>query len=546
MMDTNNIIDSYLGGKDWRVRENANQGYSLQGLNNHIVGSVVASYWLTEVYPEEIARAHRNADFHIHDLNSFATYCCGWDLHQLLLMGLGGVPYKVASGPAKHLSTALGQLVNFIYTLQGEAAGAQAVSSFDTLLAPFVRYDGLTYAGVRQVMQEFIFSINIATRVGFQAPFSNITMDLTPSPVFAEQSVIIGGKPQKETYKEFQLEMDMINRAFAEVMLEGDACGRVFSFPIPTYNITKDFDWNNGHLLDPIWEMTAKYGIPYFSNFVNSDMSPEDTRSMCCRLRLSNKELHKRGGALFGSNPLTGSVGVVTLNLPRCGHTTKTKEELFERIERLARLAKESLEIKRVIIEQQTENDLYPYSKVYLQGIKEKTGKYWANHFSTIGILGAHEMCVNFFGEGIDKHNDFVIEVMEFLRGLMLEFQEETGNLYNLEATPGEGTSYRFAKEDKIRYPVDAEYYTNSTQLPVDYTDDMFEMLDHQDKLQTLYTGGTVAHLFLGERIEPEAAKVASHLHLVFVKNTDTWQANNKNVPSVEKSARYLVGLLVI
>ena len=533
-MNTNKVIGTYLEGSDWRVRENANQSYSLQGLNNHIVGSVIARYWLEQLYPEEIAQAHRSADLHIHDLSSLATYCCGWDLHQLLTMGLGGVPYKVASNPAKHLGTALGQLVNFIYTLQGEAAGAQAVSSFDTLLAPFVRYDGLTYSGVKQAMQEFIFSINIATRVGFQTPFSNITLDLTPGPVFADQPVIIGGEPQKETYKEFQHEMDMINRAFAEVMLEGDASGRVFSFPIPTYNITKDFDWDNGHLLEPIWEMTAKYGIPYFSNFVNSDMRPEDTRSMCCRLRLSNKELHRRGGALFGANPLTGSIGVVTLNLARIGYLSKSREELFRRIGELAVLAKESLEIKRDIIEEQTENDLYPYTKVYLHGIKEATGHYWTNHFSTIGVLGAHEMCVNFLSKGIDESKEFVVSVMDYLRQSMLVFQNETGNLYNLEATPGEGTSYRFAREDRKRYPEiytagnDAPYYTNSTQLPVGHTDDMFEMLDHQDDLQVMYTGGTVAHLFLGEQIEPEMAKflvrkITSTYHLPYISITPTF-----------------------
>ena len=533
-MNTNKVIGTYLEGSDWRVRENANQSYSLQGLNNHIVGSVIARYWLEQLYPEEIAQAHRSADLHIHDLSSLATYCCGWDLHQLLMMGLGGVPYKVASNPAKHLGTALGQLVNFIYTLQGEAAGAQAVSSFDTLLAPFVRYDDLVYSGVKQAMQEFIFSINIATRVGFQTPFSNITLDLTPSPVFADQPVIIGGEPQKETYKEFQHEMDMINRAFAEVMLEGDASGRVFSFPIPTYNITKDFDWDNGHLLEPIWEMTAKYGIPYFSNFVNSDMRPEDTRSMCCRLRLSNKELHRRGGALFGANPLTGSIGVVTLNLARIGYLSKSREELFRRIGELAVLAKESLEIKRDIIEEQTENDLYPYTKVYLHGIKEATGHYWTNHFSTIGVLGAHEMCVNFLSKGIDESKEFVVSVMDYLRQSMLVFQNETGNLYNLEATPGEGTSYRFAREDRKRYPEiytagnDAPYYTNSTQLPVGHTDDMFEMLDHQDDLQVMYTGGTVAHLFLGEQIEPEMAKflvrkITSTYHLPYISITPTF-----------------------
>ena len=422
----------------------------------------------------------------------------GWDLKDLLMEGFRGVKGKIESAPPKHFRTALGQIVNFMYTMQGEAAGAQAFSNFDTLLAPFIKYDNLTYEQVKQAMQEFIFNMNVPTRVGFQTPFTNITMDLTVPSYYADQAVIIGGKFMEDTYKNFQPEMDMINKAFFEIMLEGDNSGRVFTFPIPTYNITKDFDWENKNI-DGLWEMTAKYGIPYFSNFINSDMSPEDARSMCCRLRIDNRELEYRGGGLFGSNPLTGSVGVVTINLPRIAQKVSTKEEFFKQLEEKMVLAKDSLEIKRKLLEDYTEKNLYPYTKFYLRDIKARFGVYWKNHFSTIGLIGMNEACINFLKTDIGsfRGKHFAIEVMDFMRAKIIEFQKETGNNYNLEATPGEGTSYRLAKCDRNKYP----YYTNSTQLPVNYTDDIFEVLDHQDALQTKYTGGTVVHIYAGERI---------------------------------------------
>ena len=435
---------------------------------------------------------------HIHDLNIVSVYCVGWDLKDLLSEGFTGVKGKVQSAPAKHFRTALGQVVNFMYTMQGEAAGAQAFSNFDTLLAPFIRYDNLTYKQVKQAIQEFVFNMNVPTRVGFQTPFTNITMDLTVPNYYAEQPVIIGGELQEETYKEFQPEMDMLNKAFFEVMMEGDHAGRVFTFPIPTYNITKDFDWANKEL-DGLWEMTAKYGIPNFSNFINSDMSPEDARSMCCRLRIDNRELEYRGGGLFGSNPLTGSVGVVTINLPKIAETAKDKAEFFTRLSEKMDIARESLEIKRKVLENYTDKNLYPYTKFYLRDVKARFGVYWKNHFSTIGLIGMNEACLNFLQDDIGsfRGKQFAIEVMDFMRNKITQFQKETGNLYNLEATPGEGTSYRLARLDDKKYP----YYTNSTQLPVNYTDDIFEVLDHQDELQTKYTGGTTIHIYAGERI---------------------------------------------
>ncbi len=509
LRDAVDMIDDYINQKDWKVKENANMGYSLQGLNNYISTTVASGYWLTKVYPKEVADAHRNGDFHIHDLGSISVYCCGWDLKDLLLRGFGGAYGKVESRPPKHFRTALGQIVNFFYTLQGEAAGAQAFSNFDTLLAPFVYYDGLTYEQVKQYMQEFIFNINVPTRVGFQTPFTNITMDLTIPDMLKEEYVIVGGEFKDKKYKEFQKEADWINRAFCEVMIEGDAKHRIFSFPIPTYNITKDFDWDNP-LLEPLWEMTAKYGIPYFSNFINSDMDPSDARSMCCRLRLDNRELRKRGGGLFGSNPMTGSIGVVTLNMPRIGYLSDNEEEFFARLDHLLDLAKTSLEIKREVLERFTEKGLYPYSRHYLSDIKARFGSYWANHFSTIGVVGMNEMCLNFLGVSIahPEGKAFAIKVLKYIREKMREFQEETGHLYNLEATPAESTAYKLAKMDKERFAdiktqgKDEPYYTNSSQLPVNYTDDLFWALDHQDDLQTLYTGGTVFHIFLGESLD--------------------------------------------
>jgi len=509
------LIDRYLKKEDWQVNENSNMSFALQGLNNYVSSELMKTYWLYSIYPAEIREAYLNGDFHIHDLGFLGVYCVGWDLQDLLLRGFGGVSNKVESKPVKHFRTALGHIINFFYTLQGEAAGAQAFSNFDTLLAPFVRYDKLSYKEVKQAIQEFVFNMNIPTRVGFQSPFTNLTFDLKVPEIYKNQPVVVGGETQNVTYGEFQKEMDMVNKAFFEIMLEGDAKGRVFTFPIPTYNITKDFDWNN-EVLDLLWEMTGKYGIPYFSNFVNSDMKPSDVRSMCCRLRLQINELKRRGGGLFGANPLTGSVGVVTINLPRIGYLSKTKEEFKTGLNDVMELAKESLEIKRKVLERFTEIDLYPYSKFYLRSIKERFGRYWVNHFSTIGIIGMNEACLNLLGKdlGTEEGIEFAVEIMKFMREKLIKFQEETGNFYNLEATPAEGTSYRLAKIDKNKYPDiivanesqvkdGAEpFYTNSTYLPVDYTDDVFELLEKQDKLQSLYTGGTVVHVFVGERIE--------------------------------------------
>jgi len=494
-----NLVDSYLKQLDWKVNENSNMSYSIQGLNNYIASEISKQYWLNKIYPTDIKNAHLNGDIHIHDLNIISVYCVGWDLKDLLTEGFTGVKGKVESAPAKHFRTALGQVVNFMYTMQGEAAGAQAFSNFDTLLAPFIRYDNLDYKQVKQAIQEFIFNMNVPTRVGFQTPFTNITMDLTVPSYYAEQPVIIGGKLQDSTYKEFQNEMDILNKAFFEVMMEGDNSGRVFTFPIPTYNITKDFDWDNKNI-EGLWEMTAKYGIPYFSNFINSDMSPEDARSMCCRLRIDNRELEYRGGGLFGSNHLTGSVGVVTINLPKIAENCKTKGEFLDRLAEKMELAKESLEIKRQLLEELTEKNLYPYTKFYLRDIKCRHKVYWKNHFSTIGLIGMNEACLNLLKDDIGsfRGKQFALEVMDFMREKIVDFQKETGNNYNLEATPGEGTSYRLAKLDKHKYT----YYTNSTQLPVNYTDDIFEVLEHQDDLQTKYTGGTVVHIYAGERIQ--------------------------------------------
>jgi ribonucleoside-triphosphate reductase (formate) len=510
------LVENYLGQSDWRVKENSNMAYSLQGLNNHISSEVSKSYWLHTVYPESVRVAHESGDLHIHDLNLLSVYCVGWDLYDLLCSGFTGVEGKVSSKPPKHFRSALGQVVNFFYTLQGEAAGAQAFSNVDTLLAPFIRYDGLSYEDVKQAMQEFMFNVNVPTRVGFQTPFTNITLDKNVPSTYADQTVIIGGVPQKETYKEFQGEMDLFNRAFLEVMSEGDASGRVFTFPIPTYNVTKDFDWDHPSN-DLLWNVTGKYGLPYFSNFINSDMDPEDARSMCCRLRIDNRELEKRGGGLFGANPLTGSVGVVTINLPRIGYEAKNEEEFILRLIERMQVARESLEIKRKMLETFTDGNLYPYTKFYLRKIKERFGSYWKNHFSTVGIIGMNEAIKNLFGEhvGTELGKAFAERILDEMRAVLTRYQEETGNHYNLEATPAEGTSYRLAMLDRKKCPdchfsngrgesVLVPFYTNSTQLPVQHTDDLFEALDLQDSLQTKYTGGTVMHLFLGERIENE------------------------------------------
>ncbi len=508
------LVDDYLKKLDWQVKENSNMTYSIQGLNNYIASEISKNYWLNKIYTPEIKHAHENGDIHIHDLNIISTYCVGWDLKDLLMEGFTGVDGKIKCAPAKHFRTALGQIVNFLYTMQGEAAGAQAFSNFDTLLAPFVKYDNLDYAQVKQAMQEFIFNLNVPTRTGFQTPFTNITMDLTVPSYYADAPVIIGGELLETTYKDFQHEMNLINKAYFEIMMQGDATGKVFTFPIPTYNITKDFDWENPEL-EGLWEMTAKYGIPYFSNFINSDMNPEDARSMCCRLRIDNRELQYRGGGLFGSNPLTGSVGVVTINLPRIGYLAKSEAEFFQILCRNMELARESLEIKRKVIEDYTDKNLYPYTKFYLRDIKARFGEYWKNHFSTIGLVGMNEACENFLNKSIgdEEGKEFALKVMSYMRNVISNFQKETGNNYNLEATPAEGTTYRLAKLDKQKfenitcanqkeYETGAKpFYTNSSQLPVNYTDDIFELLDNQDDLQTKYTGGTVVHIFAGERV---------------------------------------------
>jgi anaerobic ribonucleoside-triphosphate reductase len=513
------LVDQYLNRTDWRVNENSNMAFSLQGLNNYLSSEMSKVYWLNEIYSPEIREAQIQGDFHIHDLNLLSVYCVGWDLYDLLVEGFKGVWGKVESKPARHLRSALGQIVNFFYTLQGEAAGAQAFSNFDTLLAPFIRFDNLEYNGIKQALQEFIFNINVPTRVGFQTPFTNVTLDLTVPKYYANQGVIIGGKPQKSTYEEFQKEMDLFNKAFLEVMSEGDASGRVFTFPIPTYNITKGFAWDNP-VLENLWEMTAKYGVPYFSNFVNSDMNPEDARSMCCRLRIDNRQLDKRGGGLFGSNPLTGSIGVVTINMPRIGYLSNNEDEFFSRLKYLMFLAKESLEIKRKILERFTDGGLYPYTKYYLRNVKKRFDEYWKNHFSTIGLVGMNEACGNLLGKttGDIKGREFTLKVLDFMRKQLLDFQEETGNNYNLEATPAEGASYNLARIDKRKYPAilsagngsrNQSFYTNSSHLPVNFTDDIFEALELQDIVQQQYTGGTVFHIYVGERI-PSAGSIKS------------------------------------
>ena len=680
--ESTEIIDKYIGDLDWEVKENANMTYSLQGLNQYATSHISKKYWLNKIYPEYIRKAAKEQDFHIHDLNLLSTYCCGWDIQDLLLKGFGGVPSKVESKPPKHFRSALGQVVNFFFTLQGEcysedtkvltkegwkkfpevsleeeiytlniekkevemqkpvnfyqfdhddklfnfkgegldllvtknhnmlvsregemtflkakdfnlktdlipkggknveeppilveveeikevdykgkvyclevpnhtlyvkregkeawcgnSAGAQAMSNVDTFLAPFIKKDNLNYKQVKQAIQEFVFNCMVPTRVGFQTPFINISLDVTVPQFLKDQPVILGGEYLKETYGEFQEEMNIFNKAFYEVLMEGDSKGRVFTFPIPTISITKDFDWENP-VLDKMWEATAKYGISYFSNFVQSDMNPEDFRSMCCRLRLDNTELIKRGGGLFGSQPLTGSVGVVTINLPRIGYLSKTRKEYFDRLGEMMDIAKDSLEIKRKVLNDFIEKGLYPYTRHYLSSVKELRGSYFGNHFSTIGLVGANESLLNFLGEDITtkKGKKFALEVLEFMRERLKKYQEETGNLYNLEATPGEGASFRQARIDKEKYPdiitagtKEAPYYTNSVHPPVGFSDDPFQILDLQDELQTAFTGGTVIHLFLGERASsPQAAKslvkkVFENYHLPYITLTPTF-----------------------
>ena len=502
MLDISATMNGYLARSDWRVNENANVNYSLGGLILHNSGSVTANYWLTQIYPKDIAEAHRNADFHIHDLSMFSGYCAGWSLRDLIREGLGGIPDKISSKPASHLSTLANQMVNFLGILQNEWAGAQAFSSFDTYLAPFVRVDNLSDKEIKQSLQSFVFGVNTPSRWGSQAPFTNITLDWTVPEDLREKPAIVGGKELDFCYGDCKPEMDRINRAFIELMLEGDASGRGFQYPIPTYNVTRDFDWDspNAKLL---FEMTAKYGTPYFQNFINSDLNPADVRSMCCRLRLDKRELRKKGGGLFGADELTGSIGVVTINLPRIGYLSRNEKEFFGRLDELMEKAKRSLVIKRKVIQRLLDAGLFPYTKRYLRTFE--------NHFSTIGIVGMNECLQNFFSPSIttatEEGRDFALKILKYMKTRLADFQEETDDLFNLEATPAESTSYRLAKHDKERYPeiitsgADEPYYTNSSQLPVGYTSDIFDALDLQEELQTVYTGGTVFHVFLGEAI---------------------------------------------
>lgn len=532
-----NLFDQYLHGNDFVVKNNANTGRSVGGLNLSLREAVTKEYALTKVYPADIAQAHRSGALHIHDLGFFGPYCMGWDLHQLLVLGFTGVAGKVAAAPARTLREALNQIVNATFTLQGEAAGAQAWSSFDTYLAPFVRHDQLNDTDLETLMYDFVFNMNVATRSGFQCPFSNLTLDVQCPPTLREQPVVLGGEMQETTYGDYQAEMARIDLAFCKVMLAGDRQGRVFTFPIPTINITKDTDWNSP-VMTQIIAMTAKYGIPYFANYVNADLSPEDAISMCCRLRLDLRALRKRGGGLFGSNPLTGSIGVVTLNLPRLGYQASDENDFFVRLGKLADLAKNSLEIKRQLVEQQTVAGLYPYSAFYLQGVKQRTGSYWYNHFSTLGIVGMQECLLNLKGVGLDTAlgQQFALKVMHYLRQKLSEYQTTTGHVYNLEATPAETAASRLAVLDRKIYPQiitagskTAPYYTNSTQLPVGYTDDIWVMLNLQDELQSLYTGGTVVHLYTGEKLDDLGAvknliqKVFQHYRLPYLSVTPTF-----------------------
>jgi anaerobic ribonucleoside-triphosphate reductase len=528
-VEVEQTIGEYLNRKDWRVNANANQGYSLGGLILNAAGKLIANYWLNCIYSKDIRDAHIEGDVHIHDLDMFTGYCAGWSLRQLLEQGFNGVSGKVESAPPKHLEPALGQMVNFLGTLQNEWAGAQAFSSFDTYLAPFVKIDKLDYATVRQAIQQFVFNLNVPSRWGTQTPFTNITLDWNVPEDLAKMRPVIGGVTQKFTYADCQTEMDLINRAFIDVMTAGDSKGRVFTFPIPTYNITKDFNWDHPNA-QALFEMTAKFGIPYFQNFVNSTLKPSDVRSMCCRLQLDLRQLRARGGGLFGSAEMTGSIGVVTLNLARLGYLARNKQEFFDRLDHLMVIAKQSLELKRKVVSENIERGLLPYTKRYLPSLH--------NHFSTIGINGGNECCLNFVDQDIASKEGkaFMQEVLAYMRKRLSDFQEETGHFYNLEATPAEGTTYRFAKEDQKRFPgiiqagtVEAPYYTNSTHLPVDYTDDALMALSHQDALQTAYTGGTVLHLFLGERVQDWRAcralvkKVAGKFHMPYYTITPTF-----------------------
>jgi anaerobic ribonucleoside-triphosphate reductase len=509
LVDVASSIDEYLDRSDWRVAANANQGYSLGGLILNTSGKMIANYWLSHVYPPQVGEAHRNGDIHIHDLDMLAGYCAGWSLRTLLTEGLNGVPGKVEAGPPRHMSSAIGQIVNFLGTLQNEWAGAQAFSSFDTYMAPFVRIDGLSYQQVKQYVQELIYNLNVPSRWGCQTPFTNLTFDWVCPEDLREQVPVIGGEEQPFTYGELQAEMDLINRAYIEVMTEGDAKGRIFTFPIPTYNVTEDFPWDSENAAG-LFEMTAKYGLPYFQNFLNSELSPNMVRSMCCRLQLDLRELLKRGNGLFGSAEQTGSLGVVTINCARLGYTHRGDEQgLLRRLDELMDLARKSLELKRKVIQRHMDAGLFPYTKRYLGTLR--------NHFSTLGVNGINELIRNFTSDAEDITTEwgrtFAARLLDHVRERMVQFQEETGHMYNLEATPAEGTTYRFAREDRKRFPGiiqagsdEAPYYTNSSQLPVGFTDDPFQALEMQQELQSKYTGGTVLHLYMSERISSAEA----------------------------------------
>ncbi len=543
VLDYKNVVDSYLKVADWRVKENSTVTYSVGGLILNNSGAITANYWLSEVYDQEIANAHKNCDFHIHDLSMLTGYCAGWSLKQLIKEGLGGVPGKITSSPAKHLSTLANQMVNFLGIMQNEWAGAQAFSSFDTYLAPFVKIDNLTYKEVKQALQSFIYGVNTPSRWGTQAPFTNITLDWTVPNDLAELNAIVGGVEQNFKYKDCQKEMDMVNKAFIEIMIEGDANGRGFQYPIPTYSITKDFDFSETENNKLLFEMTAKYGTPYFSNYINSDMEPSDVRSMCCRLRLDLRELRKKSGGFFGSGESTGSIGVVTINMPRLAYLAKDEKDYFERLTKLMDLAAKSLKMKRDVVTKLLDEGLYPYTKRYLGTFN--------NHFSTIGLVGMNEACLN--AKWLKKDltekeaQEFTKKTLNYMREKLSDYQEKYGDLYNLEATPAESTSYRLAKKDKELYPDiitasndDTPYYTNSSHLPVGFTDDLFKALDIQDELQTLYTSGTVFHCFLGERIPDWKAcaslvkKIAENYKLPYYTMSPTY--------SVCKNHGYIVG----
>ena len=533
---TVDVFSDYLGDRNWCVRENANTQKSVNGLNNHVREFFTRNYWLHAIYPEEVRVAHQSGDAHIHDLGFLGPYCAGWNLYQLLLEGFGGVPGKVQSRPARHLRPFLGHIVNSTFTTQGETAGAQAWGSIDTYCAPFIRYDHMDYVQVRQALQEFVYNLNVPTRVGFQCPFSNLTFDLTVPEKLGDVRAISGGEAQPETYGDFQDEMDMFNCAFCEVMLEGDASGRAFTFPIPTVNVTKQFDWESPSV-DAFMKVACKYGNPYFANFINSELSPDDVVTMCCRKRIDITQLEFRGGGLFASNPLTGSIGVFTINLPRLGYLSTTVPEFKAGLKKLVQIGSTSLEIKRKVIEQQTENGLYPYSAHYLAAAKASTGEYWCNHFSTIGIVGMNEALLNLVNKdlGTAEGQELAVEILGHLRECLIEIQGQTGRPYNLEATPAESTAYRLAQLDRERFPDiktagdTTPYYTNSSHLPVGYSDDVFEVLDLQEELQSLYTGGTVLHLYLGESIQDTAVakrliqKIFSRYRLPYISITPTF-----------------------